>query len=95
MFFLFFVRVLLPRVGKLLKFSPRDSESESDSSTYTKSELFAEEKLREEVESFKLIKEEEWSRREFKLLSIVSVKIEGGDEAVVMGKVVVSFKTSA
>ena len=51
--------------------------------------------MREEVESLKLIKEEEWSRREFKLLSIVSVKIEGGDEAVVMGKVVVSFKTSA
>ena len=85
MFFLFFGRVLLPRVGKLLKFRPRESESESESSTYTKSELFAE-KSREEVESFGLIKEEEWSGREFKLVSI-SVRIERVDEAEVLGKV--------
>ena len=76
-----------------MKFRPRESESESDSSPYTKSELFAEEKLREEVESFKLlIKEEEWfwSGGEFTQMSISVGGIEGGDEVVVVGKVVVS-----
>ena len=81
---------MLPGVGKLLKFRPRESESESDSSTYTKSELCTEQQSREEIESFRLIKEEEWSGREFKLVSI-SVRIEGDDEVVVLGKVVVSF----
>ena len=94
MFFLFFGRVLVPRLGKLLKFRPRESESESDSSTYTKSELFSDEKSREEVESFRLIKEEKWSEGEFILVSI-SIEIEGGDESVVVGRVVVSFVTSA
>ena len=94
MFFFFFGRVLLPRVGRLLKFRPRESESESDSSTYTKSELFAEEKSREEVESFRLIREEEWSERELKLVS-VTIEIEGGDGTMVVGKVVISFITSA
>ena len=51
-FFLIFDKVL-GRTGRLSKFRPRDSESESDSSTYTKSELFADEASEKEVESFK------------------------------------------
>ena len=51
-FFLIFDKVL-SRAGRLLKFKPRDSESESDSSTYTKSELFTDETSENEVKSFK------------------------------------------
>ena len=51
-FFLLFDRVS-SLVGRLSKLRPRDSESESVSSTYTKSELFAEEKSKEQVESFR------------------------------------------
>ena len=59
-----------------MKFRPRESESESDSSTYTKSELFAEETSEKEFESFKLGEEQ------FRLVSI-SV---GRDDGVVKSK---------
>ena len=71
-FFLLFDRVLC-RTGRLTKFKPRDSESESDSSTYTKSELFAEEISQKEVESFRLGEEE--FIEEFRLVSISEVRV--------------------
>ena len=52
-FFFFLFDMVLRRVGRLSKLRPRDSESESVSSTYTKSELFAEEKSKEQVESLR------------------------------------------
>ena len=48
-FFLLIFDRVLSRTGRLSKFKPRDSTSESDSSTYTKSELFAEETSEKEV----------------------------------------------
>ena len=53
--FFLFDRVL-SRTGRLSKFRPRDSESESVSSTYIKSKLL-EEKSREVVETSKLVSE--------------------------------------
>ena len=76
-FFLIFFRVLLPWAGKLLKFRPRESESESDSSTYTKSEVFAEETSEKEFDSFKLGEEE--LKEEFRS---VSISIGWDDEVV-------------
>ena len=70
-FFLIFDRVL-SLTGRLSKFKPRDSESESDS-TYTKSELFTEETSEKEVESFRLGEEE--LIEEFRLVSISVVRV--------------------
>ena len=87
-FFLIFDRVL-SRTGRLSKFKPRDSESESDSSTYTKSELFADEASEKEVELFRLW-EKQSSVVEFRLVSVEGV----GDGEEVGERIVFSGITS-
>ena len=92
-FFLLFDRVF-SRTGRLSKLRPRDSESESVSSTYIKSEVL-EEKSKEVVESFKLVSESGISRitlfggcdrsEEFKVVLRLMAVWEEGKEVALSG----------